>query len=492
MGRAPGPSAEPALQPAPSSFGGPDKCVPLSHGTTRDGKLKARLHQRQASERFSDDLTCNGLQMRFTRVDMDLDQTKWDTLMRTGPAQNGTPAPNGNFSLFSNPIVAVDGDTMNQSSHNAGFMCDSDGRVVMYGGRIGNIGADGRNGPYGLHHGLLRWTGRATSDGVAWGPPFTVMSAEKARSLDCTDGRPDWESCELDGKLSAVEFKGRVLLFARFNFAYGLRSVQVASAPSASPGNLSQFEVVELEGEAVNTTNVYFANVRRSAARDCHGTLHACHYTRWHAQHTPESMPLASVQVVVRADGEKLVGLFPGSLRGEGGVWLSESVDGVHWGRPLRLIEVPVREDGRTDLHPVGGFSASADGAITFEVDHRVNLDHACAGAPIHAPELLCDPDPTLDHPCLGAKLYLPEPLCDPSDYSHTCSYAFAPTTPASQPASVQPAAAQPAAAQPAAAQPVAPTEATAPVSAVDTDTAQPASSADALSAAGYRGLAYL
>lgn len=259
-----------ALQPVvPFPSGKPNECVPLSHGSTRSGNLKARLHQLHATERFSDDLTCNGLQMRFSRVDMDEMATRWNTLMRTCLAQNNTPASQSNFSLFSSPIVAVDGDTMNQSSHNTAFMCSSDGHVVMYGGRIGNKG--GRDGPYGLHHGLLRWEGHATPDGVEWGPPMTVMNSVKARSLNCAEARDAWESCELDGKLSVIEFKGRILLFARYNYAYGGRTVQVASAPKASPGNLSRFEGVELEGEARDTTNLYFASVRRSA-RGCPAT----------------------------------------------------------------------------------------------------------------------------------------------------------------------------------------------------------------------------
>ena len=207
-------------------------------------------------------------------------------------------------------------------------------------------------------------------------------------------------------------------------------------------------------------------------------------------------MTFASVQVVVRADGEKLVGLFPGILRDEGGVWLSDSADGVHWSRPLRLMEVPIHRgnpnpnpnpkpnpnpdpnqvpihrgsDGsaRTALHSVGGFSASADGTIHFEVDHRINLDHTCGingpsakPRPMHAPELLCDPATTLDHlSCRGAKLYLPKPLCEPEDYPYTCSYTYSPESPP---------AARPAAAQP-----------------------QPALSALALSAAGTWGMAYL
>ena len=256
-----------ALQPAvPFPTGQPDECVPLSRGSTRSGDLKARLHQLHASERFSDHLTCNGLQMRFSRVDMDERATRWSTLMRTSPEQMNTPGSKSNFSLFSNPIVAIDGDAMNQSSHNTAFMCDSEGHIVAYGGRVGNRG--GRDGPYGLHHGLLRWMGRATPDGVEWGPPTTVINLEKARRLNCAEGRADWESCELDGKLSVVEFKGRAFLFARYNYAYGGRTVQVASAPKASPGDLSRFEAVELEGEARNTTNLYFASVRRSA-RGC-------------------------------------------------------------------------------------------------------------------------------------------------------------------------------------------------------------------------------
>ena len=178
----------------------------------------------------------------------------------------------------------------------------------------------------------------------------------------------------------------------------------------------------------------------------------------------------ASVQVVVRADGEKLVGLFPGILRDEGGVWLSDSADGVHWSRPLRpggVIHGAAM--GRlAPLHSVGGFSASADGTVHFEVDHRINLDHTCGingpsakPRPMHAPELLCDPAATLDHlSCRGAKLYLPKPLCEPEDYPYTCSYTYSPESPP---------AARPAAAQP-----------------------QPALSALALSAAGTWGMAYL
>jgi hypothetical protein len=261
------PVAGSALQPAvPFPTGQPDECVPLSHGSTRSGNLKARLHQLHASERFSDHLACNGLEMRFSRVDMDERATRWNTLMRASPEQINARGSKSNFSLFSSPIVAIDGDAMNQSSHNTAFMCDSDGQVVAYGGRVGNRG--GRDGPYGLHHGLLRWAGHATPNGVEWGPPLTVMNLDKARSLNCAEGRADWESCELDGKLSAVEFKGRAFLFARYNYAYGGRTVQVASAPKASPGVLSRFEAVELEGEARNTTNLYFASVRRSA-RGC-------------------------------------------------------------------------------------------------------------------------------------------------------------------------------------------------------------------------------
>ena len=246
----------------------------------------------------------------------------------------------------------------------------------------------------------------------------------------------------------------------------------------------------------------------------------------------------------MRADGEKLVGLFPGILRDEGGVWLSDSADGVHWSRPLRLMEVPIHRgadnSARTALHSVSGFSASADGAVHFEVDHRINLDHTCGingpsakPKPMHAPELLCDPATTLDHlTCRGAKLYLPKPLCEPEDYPYTCSYTYSPETPpAAQPAAAQPAAAQPAAASPASSvsekpcrllcesssfpwekkctwglscsgcsqcdeSPQVQVALSRAVGAVGTDDAQPASwypsSALALSAAGTWGIAYL
>lgn len=63
----------------------------------------------------------------------------------------------------------------------------------------------------------------------------------------------------------------------------------------------------------------------------------------------------------------------------------------------------------------------------------------------------------------------------------------------AAQPTVVEPAAAQPAAPEPAVAQPVAPEPAALePASTIDTGDTQPASSSLALSAAGYRGMAYL
>ena len=91
------------------------------------------------------------------------------------------------------------------------------------------------------------------------------------------------------------------------------------------------------------------------------------------------------------------MGLFPGILGAErlGGVWLSESRDGVRWSSPLRLLEAPIRPDGRTDLHPVGGFAAAGDGTLRFLVDHNIIMTAS--------------------------------KCCEPDDYPFTCEYTFTP-----------------------------------------------------------------
>ena len=371
-------------------------CATLSVGSPleRSGRLVAYPHER--SERYAQRLTCGGLELRFTRRDDGValpghPAFAWDTVMRsTLTRDTATDTASvveelldvGSSSVYSDnldgdallplaplhgahadPIVVARGAAMNQSTHNAAFVCGtpaSAGRLFMYGGRVGKP----VRGPLATptvqsgHDGLLRWEGDMTAlGGVRWSPtPLVVLDAAQ---LGCAEGRRAWEgsSCELDGKLSVVaEFRGRLWLYARFNPAMGLRYVQVASAPATRPLELGRFAPIS------------FANSSRSS---------------WSAA----TANIYFLAVAASADGQRLVGLFPGFVGApdapgaEGGVWYSESRDGVTWRDPLLLVPAAI-EKGRTDLHPVGGFEARADGGLSFEVDHRVDLYHSEGGEP--------------------------------------------------------------------------------------------------------------
>lgn len=380
----PAPSSSPMPSPDTSN-----PCSTLSAGSPaeRAGRLVA-YPSVERSERYAQRLTCGGLELRFTRRDDGVASPghpafAWDTVMRSTPtretATTATASAVGNSSVFHNlngdalplaplhghadPIVVAHGAAMNQSTHNAAFYCDtpaSTGRLFMYGGRVGKPVRGPLASPtvQSGHDGLLRWEGDVTAlGGVRWDPtPLVVLDAKRAAELGCAEGRRAWEgsSCELDGKLSVVaEFHGRLWLYARFNPAMGLRYVQVASAPATRPLELGRFEPISFANSSWSsaTANIYFLAVTASA------------------------------------DGQRLVGLFPGFFGSpdapgtEGGVWYSESRDGATWSDPLLLMPAAI-EKGRTDLHPVGGFEARADGSLAFEVDHRIDLYHSEGGEP--------------------------------------------------------------------------------------------------------------
>ena len=165
--------------------------------------------------------------------------------------------------------------------------------------------------------------------GRHWGPRSISLEGHTA---GCIEQRAKFFGhCEFDGKLSAVHFRARVLLFARSNTARGGggRHVQVteSSADSAhDPASWSRFRLVNIPGIAAGSlslvspsANVYFLNVQ--VWRDV------------------------------------LFGFFPAVLPPSSklppGIYATSSLDGVHWARPQLLVRTRHICD-RTLAHPVG------------------------------------------------------------------------------------------------------------------------------------------
>ena len=164
-------------------------------------------------------------------------------------------------------------------------------------------------------------------------------------------------TCEFDGKLSVVAWKGALWMFSRSNLyrSGGGRHVQVASrllgreqhtavaaalgegAALAGPPELfGAFQQLEFEGYTPKKeNNIYYMTVRRLSQRS------------------------------------HLLGLFPAILEGLGGVWCSTSSDGVHWARPLRVWESAVVTGERTSDHPVESSNLPEIGVL---IEHNVHI----------------------------------------------------------------------------------------------------------------------
>ena len=303
----------------------------------RPGVFRQEL--KECTERFSQDVECNGYHLYLTRVDRGRDA--WDVLLRAyGPTQAAKDE------LV--PITTMKGLTAQQQTHNGAFLCDGSGTLVMYGGRIKPEGTYGAQRP-DHYPGLIRRLGKVSNGHVQWSQAEVMLDESKARALNCTDNREAALGlCEFDGKLSAVEYRGRTFLFARANLgSREFRHVQMSSAPTDHPFKLASFQsLIFDEYEMTMHNNIYFMNVQAM-------------------QHD-----------------EMLVGLFPAVIDGEGGIYLSHSRDGLHWSKPHRVMESkPVGP--RTRDYPVDGFSVDAK-RLAFSVDHSINLDHDdnCAAPP--------------------------------------------------------------------------------------------------------------
>ncbi len=239
------------------------------------------------------------------------------------------------------PTIAILGRKMDQISHNTDYLCSSEGKLVAYGGRLRYAEWTLAYGE-GRFPGLIRREGTILPDnaGVEWSEPMVLLDEARARLLNCIDGRKRKTRglCEFDGKLSVVEFGGSVYIFARYNpMASGARHVQVTKSPLDKPYQLEPFIPLQFDDYQVTQhNNIYF--------------------------------------MAVEARNDVLVSLFPGVINGVAGIFYSESTNGLHWRKPLMIMD-STRFGQRSNDYPVDGFVANETG-IFFSVDHGINLEH--------------------------------------------------------------------------------------------------------------------
>ena len=331
------------------------RCKALEVDEARPGVFRQEL--KECTERFSQDVECNGNRLYLTRVERGRTRgtRTWDVLLRANsPEQAAT-----------DPITAMDGFKAQQQSHNGAFLCDSSGKLVMYGGRM--PAGPSRASKPDKYPGLLRRTGKVSGGRVQWSEAEVLLDEKKARALNCTDNRPAAQGlCEFDGKLSAVEYRGRTFLFARANLGHHeFRHVQMSSAPAAAPSELSTFQSLIFDDyEITMHNNIYFMDVQ------CMG------------------------------HDEMLVGLFPAVIGGKGGIYLSHSQDGLHWSKPRRIMASPP-VGYRTKDYPVDGFKVNGE-RLAFSVDHGINLEHSYGRA---KHKCKAPPPHTCDYEISGASL---------------------------------------------------------------------------------------
>lgn len=285
-------------------------------GSSRVRPVRAlQLPGMRCSERYAAVVRCANRTYAFTRNSLG-DNHRFETLVRVADA--AAPGP----PRFSAPAVALPHQL--NMSHNAAFVCER-GSLHAYGGMARTVrraklygGAPGA----GVMH--------ATADALAraplrWSAPTLVLTGDTA-ATGCIDELA--ETCQFDGKLAVVRFKGRVWLYARSNLLRdgGARHVQCASRP-VKPGRAgmawSRFSQIEIEGyrRGEKRNNLYYFSVLRIPSRP-----------------------------------NFLAAVFPAAIEGEGGVYWSTSFDGLKWSAPVRLMPSALRDNYRTADHPVDGW----------------------------------------------------------------------------------------------------------------------------------------
>ena len=297
---------------------------------------RMRGHRTYCSERYSEDVECMGRTFDFARLERGRDS--WDIIERDGMASTATPPGSTALAVQTSlafdqkePKVVFQGAAVRQATHNTAFLCNDDGSVVYYGGRLKAAHRYPTTGAREFYHdhfpGLRRYVGNILADGsLDWSEPDLILDEQRGRDLNCEDRRKGVEVCEFDGKLSVTNFRGRTYIFGRANMATerdssvafadtGGRHVQVTSHEIGEPGKLVPFQTLQFDGFTIGPeNNIYFLTVM--ALRD-----------------------------------EKLVGLFPAVIEGQGGIFISHSENGEE-GRVVGRAGVLVDEEGPPLLDP--------------------------------------------------------------------------------------------------------------------------------------------
>ena len=157
-------------------------------------------------------------------------------------------------------------------------------------------------------------------------------------------------TCEFDGKLSVVHFRGRYLLYTRANLQRekGGRFVQVTSTAGDDPsGPWGPFQLLQIAGySAAEAGNIYFAAVNKNPfdPRTLLGLFPVAFPRPWMKK------------------GRKV---FRGSYLQYGGIGLSLSCDGLRWGPLVSLYFSPARFN-RTIHQPVDGVAVVNDSLIVL------------------------------------------------------------------------------------------------------------------------------
>lgn len=291
----------------------------------------------RCSERFATEVRCGNRSYLFSRHDMG-DHRWFETLVRT--AQPGQP--------YSAASVGIGHGFL--MSHNAAIICRV-GRLHAYGGMSHNPrGADWHGGDVGIMHSVAE----AGAPPLVWSTPKLVVSGKPATG--CVDEVKEGPECEFDGKVSAVRYRGEVLLFTRSNLSNkgGARHVQVTRSRDGVSG-WSRFEQLSFDGlRGIGQREAACDGLPQSS---CVGQSEANIYFLA-LRVLPGEADGGGGSSSGGAGGRRgavLFGLFPGHLGGEAGVFGCTSHDGVRWSRPVRLLASAAEAHWRTRDYPLDG-----------------------------------------------------------------------------------------------------------------------------------------
>ena len=280
-------------------------------------------------ERYFSHVTCAGQHFLFSRREFSCCDM-WDTMLRIAPY--GTSAFGPSEVTLSHAL---------NMSHNTAFLCMDNRTLVAIGGQL----------PDGIftmerlrwHPGILRRHADATMLPLKWSHPSLVASAIKAKS-HCVDARFGM-GCDFDGKISAIEFNGRLLIFSRANLLKPLYRTTDAAAELEEAGDM---QAMDAGGRHVQVGEAQPLVSRFGWSETRH--FRPIQLEGFDQPKRSNNIYFWTVQPISR---HALLALFPAVLSGDGGVWCSTSTDGVHWARPLRVIRTPVVHGVRTPVHPV-------------------------------------------------------------------------------------------------------------------------------------------